>query len=89
MSKLKIGDWVKETLGEIGKIKNIKDDGIIELDFVNFSVTEDELKLWQPKKDEWCWFWSINSNINNYKPQFKRFSKFDEKSEMFVCDDLT
>ncbi len=31
------------------------------------NVLEKEIKLWQPKKDEWCWFISVNDTYELLK----------------------
>lgn len=42
-----------------------------------------ELELWQPKPNEWCWFWDVNSNRHASIGQFKKTYK--DKFKSFTC----
>ena len=65
MQHLKVGDWVRSTkykhLKPI-KIKSIYKSntrpGILGLRSGGSVLYSDEVKLWQPKVGEWCWFWN-------------------------------
>lgn len=76
MNKFKVGDWV------------INSEGFI------FRVTENNIHasgdftIWQPKKGEWCWFWSDWTGI----PELREFICIEgisiEKGGIYVVKPL-
>ena len=73
MNLFKLGDWIKSTkypnLNPI-QIESIYESntrpGTLGLKSKGTVLYSDEVKLWQPKVGEWCWFW------NNNQPKLKK-----------------
>ena len=83
--KFKIGDWVRllktnkiykvsrvisntELFLELTVSDNYKSSAHIASCNMN---TINDIELWQPKENEWCWFW----NFRDTEPKFKQFNK--------------
>lgn len=64
MQQFKIGDWVVEIHSkEIHQIIELFPDTCRvkkPLSGITYSTEYTDLKLWQPKEGEWCWFYSSN-----------------------------
>jgi hypothetical protein len=81
--KFKVGDWVMviqnsapilyqgyyEIPHRITEISNC----IIVDDDTPLGFSECNLKLWQPKVGELCWFWDDNQLLHNGTPHFGRY----------------
>lgn len=72
--KFKAGDWirqVKSNFSDYSRICKIVDcvennlysveTNIFDIDCIN--NTDESFELWQPKPNEWCWFWNEPSDI--------------------------
>ena len=80
MTEFKIGDWIKHKvyieapmqINEVYKTAvHIKYNGIYD---------NTEVELWQPKPNEWCWFW----NVTDFDaPTLSRFCGMQDK--LFRC----
>ena len=64
MEKFKVGDWVQFSWG--------KPFILTEKDYKYFKDCN-TLYLWQPKQDEWCWFWDAGNQpvLSRYKGYIK------------------
>ena len=83
MSSFKPGHWIKSTrypnLRPI-QITSIYESntrpGILGLKSKGTVLYSDEVELWQPKPNEWCWFWSKSFP----KPQLLPFRSYFKNS---------
>ena len=81
MQQFKVGDWVLLLEKRIHQIKAISKDGSkLFLDTQESPQSDNWWKisqcgLWQPKKDEWCWFWDT---ITPHRPTLRQFGKYEE-----------
>lgn len=79
MTEFKIGDWIKSTrypnLRPI-QITSIYESntrpGILGLKSKGTVLYSDEVELWQPKPNEWCWFWDKHTDIDQ-SPRLAQF----------------
>lgn len=87
MNLFKLGDWVISTkypnLNPI-QIESIYESntrpGTLGLKSKGTVLYSDEVKLWQPKPNEWCWFW----NVTDFDaPTLSRFCGMQDK--LFRC----
>ncbi len=85
----KLGDWVRS--------KSFENDGNEELlikklkvqqqvDFVH--KYQEEWELWQPKKGEWCWFFTDKMKLDNVYilRKFTQMESDIEDNDMFGCE---
>jgi len=72
----KKGDWVRiVSENTIYQIKSVNSEDLFaQITLTNkkgFSVFKKDLIFWEPKRDEWCWFWNNIEDI----PILRQFSK--------------
>ena len=77
MNPFKPGDWVKykdQQDTTIYKVMDILSNDLIDIE--DTIVDKYDIELWQPKPNEWCWFWNKEidvpilsklSDITNYE----------------------
>ena len=77
----KIGDWIKSTKYNISPIRieriyNSKArEGIESFQSGGVILYSDEVKLWEPEEEEFCWFW--NNSMQPFLAQFN-FAEADD-----------
>lgn len=84
--EFKINDWIKSIkyphLKPI-KIKSIYESNtrprVLGLRSGGTVLYSDEVKLWIPEPDEWCWFWDRTTIDNPIKhpPKLGQYSRYD------------
>ena len=90
MNSFKPGDWVQHIElattygGHILKIEEIDERneplGFVSLIGQGKTLHSNFAKLWQPKPNEWCWFWSVT---NFDAPTLSKF--YDMQDKLFKC----
>lgn len=92
MNKFKVGDWVRDKRnGMKNPIVQLKPDCIF---LTNPEECGDIYELWQPKKDEWCWFYDkefktaiLAKYISMYKTEVYTYfrSSYHIDNGLFLC----
>ena len=88
-SKFKVGDWVVDDEGTLLQVDKIRDN---ELAVKGFDLYMDSINFrhWQPKPNEWCWFWDYGTNLKT--PIFGKFVRKQEGlylvEESYEGDDM-
>ena len=81
MKVFKPGDWVKykdQQDTTIYKVMDILSNDLIDIE--DTIVDKYDIELWQPKPNEWCWFW----NVTDFDaPTLSRFCGMQDK--LFRC----
>ena len=88
ITKFKVGDWVRK----YDKYSN--DTDIIQIDeallesIVNEN-TYNTFELWQPKENEWCWFWWDDGDmLTPALGKFKGTTKDSENNTIYLCESM-
>lgn len=85
MNSFKPGDWIKSTrypnLRPV-QITSIYESntrpGILGLKSKGTVLYSDEVELWHPKPNEWCWFWNKDMDTNQ-SPRLAQFHLMTEE----------
>lgn len=62
MEQFKIGDWLQVIAGHERPIGSLFK---VESCLTRYRATD--VKLWQPKEGEWCWFWNTQKDLTLQK----------------------
>ena len=92
--EFKLGDWitnhgklvvcVTKTDTEFVYFKPINKDSEGSLYLLKDKQFSNNIELWQPKPNEWCWFWDIPKSKHASIAQFKELYKGKFKSANFT-----
>lgn len=76
MLNFKVGDWVTTPHRGTFRIEH-------EMELASWEITlGGQAKLWQPKLNEWCWFWNKNKGHPDFGPRLAQFMcKIEELQE--------
>ena len=84
MQQFKIGDWVLEIHSEeIHQIIELFPDVCRirkPILGITYSTEYTDLKLWQPQKGEWCWFWN---GYSKYTLTLGRLAEYSEEEKLY------
>jgi hypothetical protein len=84
--KFKIGDFViRKNFNETYRCINIREDlADLQAGTRQITIGIEHLILWQPKPNEWCWFWDHNSDIYASITQFKELHNNKFRSTNYI-----
>ena len=85
----KVGDWVRYKSSYAKNTKPLKVHDCTGTQFISSSgnaIECDAVELWQPRKNEWCWFYDkdmLEYKIPPYLARFDSYVKFNDGKELY------
>lgn len=83
LSDVSVGDWIRTPDDEVTQVLEL--DAVfgtqnkLSNGHICFNGFLKACELWQPKEDEWCWFWNNNEGHPDFGPRLAKFMfKIDE-----------
>lgn len=83
LSDVSVGDWIRTPDDEVTQVLELDEihgtQNKLSNGHICFNGFLKACELWQPKEDEWCWFWNNNEGHTDLGPRLAKFMfKIDE-----------
>ena len=87
--KFKVGDWVTSEMEKPFRILNNNHLNALLLRINDKDKDIPDLELWQPKENEWCWFWWDDGDmLTPALAKFKGTTKDSNNNTIYLCESM-